>query len=494
MWCGSSDAPRSPNGAPEPHHRVVRIPPGESVVLNSAERAPYLLLVEILHGDLDFEPSKRGNKEILRKMALKDMGRKDASSELPDWSGAPRDRSSAPGSKEDVAQDALGKETTDVPSTGAIIPATPLDPIGMIHEDEEEVDVVEQLYGADLSVRLQAAVLNDSITLPAVRKNKLLDMEAWAKPSSAPASPALTPQASQIPFPEHIRTLSESRGLHTLSSSSHHVLPRTPSPGGQNGSARVLSLEDYSERMRTAAVMLAQLNSNVIREPVTTVAVPGATPSPPESNGPLTALRWIPGSSWLSAPSGAGQGTSPEANPPAMRMRLQRSEAQAIRDRIMQEMLALEEERMERMRAPDEGQGLMNLRDIARSAKTIEDEGIIRRELDKVDPSAAVFRESWGVKKVGLCGSRWPACSTMIDAWISESDQGRLAVRTPCELGLRLRDCEDGRGPAPGTAGCAADPGVWADMEGRKLSLLGPTVSAACLGLGGPEERSASEF
>jgi hypothetical protein len=47
------------------HHRIVRIPPSESVVLNSAERAPYLLLVEVLHGDMDFDPSSQSNKELL---------------------------------------------------------------------------------------------------------------------------------------------------------------------------------------------------------------------------------------------------------------------------------------------------------------------------------------------------------------------------------------------------------------------------------------------
>lgn len=43
---------------------------------------------------------------------------------------------------------------------GAIIPAMPLDPIGVIGVDKE-VDVVGQRYGADLSVRFQAAFLND---------------------------------------------------------------------------------------------------------------------------------------------------------------------------------------------------------------------------------------------------------------------------------------------------------------------------------------------
>lgn len=362
-------------------------------MLNSAERAPYLLIVEILHGDLDFDPAKGGNSQVLRKMVLKEIGHRGISTEIPYWSGSPDAEISASGFKEGVDQVASGTEHGDQPSV--------VTPVDLQEEQEEEVDLVEQLYGANLSLRSHAAALNDSIVLPAVPKNKDLDMKAWSKTTSAPSSPSLRPQsAPQTAFPEHIRTLSETRSLHTASNNP------SPSPSPRffsNGHARApLSLEDYSERMRTAAVMLAQLNANVVREPVTTIAAPGTTPVSKETNVPLAALSWIPGSSWLpgiaAGPAVAGQGSD---TPPAMRMRLQRSEAQAIRDRIMQEMLGLEEERMARMRASDE-EGIMQLRDIARSAKTVEDEGIIRRELNKVDPSAAVFRESWAIKKVSI--------------------------------------------------------------------------------------------
>jgi phosphatidylinositol 4-kinase len=80
-------------------------------------------------------------------------------------------------------------------------------------------------------------------------------------------------------------------------------------------------------------------------------------------------------------------------------MKLPRVEASAIRDRIMKEMLFLEEERMERMKGSESD---IMIRDsiISGSSKSPEDEGIIRRELNKVDPSAVVFSESWATKKV----------------------------------------------------------------------------------------------
>ena len=89
----------------------------------------------------------------------------------------------------------------------------------------------------------------------------------------------------------------------------------------------------------------------------------------------------------------------PSSSAPSMRMKLQPAAAAAIRDRIMKEMLALEEERMERMRDNRTSEGMIRLGLRGGDVRTIEDEGIIRRELNKVDPSAVVFSESWAAKK-----------------------------------------------------------------------------------------------
>lgn len=154
--------------------------------------------------------------------------------------------------------------------------------------------------------------------------------------------------------------------------------------------------------------MLAQLNANLVRESITPLPVnnPGATPTIPASSS----LSWIPGSSWLVGgddqasaggplhPSLAGSGGASSAAT-SSRMKVQHSEAAAIRDRIMTEMLALEEERMERMRENREGEGMMRIGDVSGGMKS-EDEGIIRRELNRADPSAVVFSESWAAKKV----------------------------------------------------------------------------------------------
>lgn len=58
------DTPSFINPQPK-QHKLLRICPGEAVLLNSAGRVPYLLLVEYLRNEFDFEPHSVANKHIL---------------------------------------------------------------------------------------------------------------------------------------------------------------------------------------------------------------------------------------------------------------------------------------------------------------------------------------------------------------------------------------------------------------------------------------------
>ncbi|RDB21050.1 Phosphatidylinositol 4-kinase PIK1alpha [Hypsizygus marmoreus] len=391
MWCSSSDTPK-PHGGTQPHHRIVRIPPGESVVLNSAERAPYLLLIEILNDDLDFEPTKRSNKEVLKKIVIKEDERKGTSRDIIPFTNAPtisRHRPKLPSINDsDVVRGANSH-----PPPPPIAP-----PVAAVPSDDEEIDLVEQLYGSDQSLRSRVADLSDSIVLPPAPKNKELDMAAWSRTPSIPPTPGT----------EH--TPLSARPLLSVRSSTSRFPNHAPSPSSSHSpstaaSPEVLSLDDYSDRMRTAAIMLAQLNANLVREPTTPNPQAGPSGSQQQyTSPPPPSSSWLPGSRWLGGgfdpPSANGATHSHPSAPDHMqhRMKLQHAEAAAIRDRIMQEMLALEEQRMERMRENRETDGMMRL-DVSGSMKSAEDEGIIRRELNKADPSAVVFSESWAAKK-----------------------------------------------------------------------------------------------
>jgi len=86
LWCNCAKQADVSTDV-QSHSKVVRIPPGESVVLNSAERAPYLLVVEVLHGELHFHPSTRANKELLTRVARDKPGKKG----IRDAINSPRD-------------------------------------------------------------------------------------------------------------------------------------------------------------------------------------------------------------------------------------------------------------------------------------------------------------------------------------------------------------------------------------------------------------------
>ena len=400
LWCLSADEAPSPQSIPTPHHRIVRIPPGECVVLNSAERAPYLLVVEVVHGDLDFDPNNRHNKSTLQKILDKENEKKGASRDLIPFSSTPSINQDQTSFRVNVSDAVLGEDTPEmqngefphvsVPETTETSSSAPS------HGEEEEIDLIEQLYGDQETLRSRPLDLSDSIVLRPTPKNKDLDLATWSRSTSQPTTPSVEQSGSglAVSFSDHQR--SSSRG-HPTPQQTMQVRPTQT----QN-----LTLEDYSERMRTAAVMLSQLNASLIPEQPTAGSVTQER-SPSTPAGP----SWLTGSSWFTVvapqsptareggplhPSLAGVSQEqPTSN--SQRVKLQPSEASAIRDRIMDEMLALEEERMERMRENHDSHSALRIG--VPMTNTMEDEGIIRRELNKVDPSAVVFSESWAAKK-----------------------------------------------------------------------------------------------
>ena len=393
MWCTSTDESPGSSVTPRPHHRIVRVPPGESVVLNSAERAPYLLIIEILYDDLDFDPRKRVNKDVLKKIVAKEEAKKQASR------GHPLGRSPiVSGVADTLVETTVNTDTTPEEEGLTALPVVvlPAMPNGV---EEEEMDLVEQVYGPDQSLRSRPIDMSESIVLPPPPKNKELDMATWSRQGSfTPSS-----QAEQFSFrASPLAATNKAFGSHQEINSS------------TRGTGRFLSLDEYSERMRTAAIMLTQLNANLVREAVTPLALT-ATPANASEQVFTPRSGRLPGSSWLPNPGGPSKQKGPlhpslsanlqdntgSAQSTLTRMKLQPAEAAAIRDRIMKEMLALEEERMERMR------GHRDSEDFTRFGvgggnvlKTPDDERIIRRELDKADPSAVVFSEPWATKKV----------------------------------------------------------------------------------------------
>jgi len=389
-------------------------------VLNSAERTPYLLLIEILHNDLDFDPAKRANKDILKRIVAKEDERHGTSKDLVLFGRGKPKPSPSP-------HQSLGHDN-NMPSRPALLEPSPLAtssatsgstfPLSELDDLEEEIDLVEQLYGSQKPLQFANLDIADSIVLPPAPKNRDLDIATW---TSSPDAADKHSHHRNTDVMGRTRRHSTSQSGNAKGQSSS--LPSTPRQD-DDGVGGGLSLDDYSQRMRTAAIMLAQLNANLMREPATPIPLPlsATTPSSqtPDVSSPMNTSRglWIPGTSWF---TGSSDTTSSDhqyqqQQTPLMaasqgRMRLQYAEAQKIRDRIMKEMLALEEERMQRMKenryAPNAAGAGLGIRGVdvggGSGEDSVEDEGIIRRELNKADPSAVVFSESWAAKKVRMC-------------------------------------------------------------------------------------------
>jgi phosphatidylinositol 4-kinase len=244
-------------------------------------------------------------------------------------------------------------------------------------EEPEEMDLVEQMYGAKLSVKDILPEWSEIMPLPQGPKNKALDAAAWDRAGAgAGGSPkflsALNSPGGDLPDTSIARPQTPLRPISPLPPTS-----ATPERTSSSGN-RVITLEDYSERMRTAAVMLAQLNASMV----------ASVPEPQHSSS--GALSWIPGTGWIKG-SAAPEKDKLDQLPIAVgqgqggKLRLAAAQAAAIRDRIMEEMMALEEERVARMTARPEGAEIEEKEEGGN--KTAEDENIVRRELNKADPS-----------------------------------------------------------------------------------------------------------
>lgn len=374
------------------HSRVVRISPGDSVVLNSAERAPYLLHVEILEDDLDFDPTRRENRELLKKIVMQeDMNRRKRDGGLVDGSYTPALDESFTASPMSVPplrdEDAEGTPTPEEDNDGGDIGLGSRSPVKEPppEGDMEEMDLVEQLYGNKLSVRDNLPDLADALPLPSAPKNKQLDLEVWnsageGSPSRRSSLGASPHSRSRTPLSTGTPNGSDPEGPSPLQRS---TTPGVDFDDPQPSPKRVITLEDYAERMRTAAVMLAQLNASV-------------QPPNPEAQSGSGPLKWIPGTGWI---TGASKDTATDPSAAGGKLRLAAAQAAAIRERIMEEMMALEEERVARMATLPEGVEVSPSRVGVVEGKTAEDEGIVRREINKADPSAAIFKESWTAKK-----------------------------------------------------------------------------------------------
>ncbi|EST09239.1 Phosphatidylinositol 3-/4-kinase, catalytic domain protein [Kalmanozyma brasiliensis GHG001] len=450
------------------HHRVIRINPSEAVVLNSADRVPFLLHVEVLNNDLDFDPDRRQNRETLRrlvteedvrrrKVAAASSGRSSFVQSTTEHARRGSDfNTDAQVSTPDAVQDSespgqVTRTSTPKPQSRPFTPpierevqperraqnasgGTNIPP-----DDGEEMDLTEQMYGSDLAGFGGDHDSSDDEDLAS--RNRMHDTAAW---TSAPSGTTTTTTSS----------VTGGTGTDEQLGAGHRPM-------------KEFSLDEYAQRMRTAAIMLSQLNKSTNASKAQAIINYG-----PSLNAQGGWSSWIVPTNWYSssAPAanggGGGAGDKSEIGQGSAGVsthvktsidstrvmagmpmggggggsRLVHAETEAIRKRIMEEMMALEEERMRRMKAGGRQVSASRARKSAGQMAEDEEEAVLRA-VNKDDPSAAMFSESWAAKKQRIRASspyghlaNWDVFSVIVKTG-ADLRQEQLAVQLINEFG-----------------------------------------------------------
>lgn len=210
------------NGSPGKscHHRIVRLNPAESTVLNSAEKVPYLMMVEVLRDDFAFDPDTPDNQRLLTTLVTEDGNSRrlfDLSSETP------RTPHVASAPEEPVIDSVFEPISGDLGSSPMLKPA----------EDEQPKFTSKQIQPQAVQ-RMTSGATTSSTTLDA----------------ASPRTSGQSTSRSTSPGPARKMTL---------------TMPRTPAADQPDFSA-------LATHMRTASQMLAQLEATSGKRPKQEVA------------------------------------------------------------------------------------------------------------------------------------------------------------------------------------------------------------------------------
>ncbi|KAJ9474325.1 Phosphatidylinositol 4-kinase PIK1 [Pseudozyma hubeiensis] len=494
LWCtaDSTDTSQREPAKALRHHRVIRINPSEAVVLNSADRVPFLLHVEVLNNDLDFDPDRRQNRETLRRLVTEEDVRRrkvaassgrssfvqsahehsrtiseqdaDTPTPTPDVSaihGASAldsedlsqvTRTSTPKPASQPLTPTIEHAEGDIAAAAGGLQQSPLKDSDVPPETGEEIDLTEQMYGSDLAGfgGERDGSSDDEQEEDLASRNRMHDTAAWTSAPSGASSAAVGSGVAGKDADGDVDQLA----------AGHRPM-------------KEFSLDEYAQRMRTAAIMLSQLNKSTNASKAQAIVNYGPNVS---SNAQGGWSSWIVPTNWYGsstsgvAANGGGVGDKSEVGQGSAGVtthvrtsidptraavglpmgggggagqssRLVHAETEAIRKRIMEEMMSLEEERMRRMKAG--GRNVTASRARARKAGQMgeDEEEAVLRAVNKDDPSAAMFSESWASKKQRIRASspyghlaNWDVFSVIVKTG-ADLRQEQLAVQLINEFG-----------------------------------------------------------
>ncbi|CAG8599046.1 10872_t:CDS:10 [Acaulospora morrowiae] len=367
LWC--------PASAEEPyHHRVVRISPVDAVVLNSADRVPYLLMVEVLEGEISFDMSKLQTQKSMQRLLHEEKRKRQSVDTSVTVDSHKHEDINVEQPPEHTEETATSINIKDVEKSHTV------DRINDFINDNENIgvkvvaDEAVNLTNVDDKKKQPENIDEKSVTLTApmtaLPKSSFLSPRSSKRAASIDKLPIM-PSFSLVSVDEMSTQLTQiDTDLKIADTSSQQsakkksTVPYTPTtPTLPESNSRYLkqvinrrqsnSADEFAERMRTAAVMLAQLNA---AQQVRTSAT-GET--------------------------------------------IQRTKAdtEAIRRKIISEMMGLEEERMMKMKTQGVLSGVGANGGEGGGGEMLEDEIRVLNAVNKDDPSAAVFSEEWETKE-----------------------------------------------------------------------------------------------
>ncbi|KAI8827015.1 uncharacterized protein EV422DRAFT_582645 [Fimicolochytrium jonesii] len=317
-WCRAS--------ATHPaHHRIARISPSDAVVLNSADRVPYLITVEVLEST---DQDNAAESRVVEK-------RRSRASFHGDYTHDP-----------DEAESRVRSERRSMDSQRSVSWAT-------------EATTPAEYHRMVLNRRKS----NASIT----SRTSMSPLDA------TPTSPLAHPGKDPLDI-------------------SNKAAPAPPTPA-----------DEFTERLRTAAVMLAQLYRQQQRD----VSSQGLASPTAQSSTMIVGAGGIPAP--LLSPRQSSQAAdtnivnvpaSQAVNKDKRNYQKLKADFESIKNRLIKEMVTLEEARVKALAQRMNERASLGAQQATDDTLPETEESLRARcqERDKDDPSAAVFRETWDAK------------------------------------------------------------------------------------------------
>lgn len=400
------------------HHRIVRLNPAEATVLNSAEKVPYLLIVEILRDDFSFDPDTHDNQRLLEQLLAEEKSGAPRR-RIFDLSDAPR---TPPAATSRAPEPAPAADSVFEPAAGDLGTSTPLVPADDVPSSADGPQPRTPLGAATRSMTPTTMPMHPGrVPSGTTTLSTLSDMTATTPRSSAGGASTSRSSSPGPPMRKAVAAAHMPNSRFAGSSGSldmqQHPLPQPQQP----------DFSALATHMRTASQMLAQLEATSGKRPRHEVAAIRAKI--------IASMQSLEEQSFDLAADADGQGG------PNFDLIMAKAAAAAAAEQSQASSTATTanggappedfDVDMGGVVEPAVNASAAGLARMENDFKT----GGVGRKGDRDDPSAAVFGEAWHVKKERIRRSS-PY------GWMKNWDLVSVIVKTGADLRQEAFACQ----------------------------------------------------